>query len=93
MILLSSGALVRPRGEYDEGLAGQGFIGTSGKDCLGPKPISLRTLIGCGPENKGLLKCFDWYFEPLGLESTLIHILIFRLSMITLNPKATFSSG
>lgn len=37
MILLSSGALVRPRGESDEGLAGEGFRGTSGKDCMGPK--------------------------------------------------------
>lgn len=37
MILLSSGALVRSRGEHSEGLAGEGFIGTSGKDYMGPK--------------------------------------------------------
>ena len=65
MILLSSGALVRSRGEYDEGLAGEGFIGTSGKNCMGPKINFSENIDWLWTQRYGLLTCFGLVFEPL----------------------------
>lgn len=51
----------------------------------------MGTQSGCGPKEDGLLKCFGLVFEPLGLESTLVHILtFFRGSIVTLKPKSPF---
>jgi hypothetical protein len=62
MILLSSGALVRFRGECDEGLAWREYGETSVKRPMGKSPVSLKAPISCGVKDNGLLKCFGLVF-------------------------------